>query len=559
MNRIARIAISVAAAALAFTAGLRGAAAVGNLNNHGGPTMQTARVFLIFWLPSGTSFDTTVMGGVGNFESLPAAFVNDLSATSYLNIITQYPGQCGTNQCVLANRTGAVSLGGSFVDTRAYPHAGTRADPLQDSDIQGEVTHAVSVNGWTAGTDAEFFVFTGAGIEECQGSNNCTFNKFCAYHGSFSSSGTTVLYGYLSDASFNSAGCSEGLATGVNGQLASDREVALMSHEFFETITDPVSGSSAWWDSADGNEIGDNCNQQPATVALNGHSYDVQQEWSNDTASCVSSFGPSVQLAITTGDDDLRGDSSATASLERADFSSIETVTVKAQGAASFDNNTGHIVVAGYSGGATELADLALTLTSHNGFIETDDNWNVNGLVVRLLTATGGAICEQDLSGNPLTRLTGSVPTATFATPSCSPAPPMATFDTIFFNVVTGGDDLRGDSSATATVNIAGQAPQVLTLKSQSDASWDNNSTHTRMFTLASAQQLSAFVNVTVTLTSHNGFIETDDNWNIQTINVTLSSSGGGGTACLFSGAGNPFVRLTGSGPSVTLNAGSGC
>jgi hypothetical protein len=552
-----RLGLGSVIAGLLVLAGAREAAAIGNLVNHGGPTMQSARVHFIFWLPPGTSFDPTVMGGVGNFESLPARFVNDLSGTAYFNTNTEYPGQCGASQCVVTNGPGVVSLGGSFVETRAYPHAGTRADPLQDSDIQNEITRAIAANGWTAGMDAEFFVLTAAGIEECSG-GPCTFDTYCAYHASFDSGGRKVIYGYLSDASFNVGGCSEGLATGTNGQLSSDREVALLTHEFFESITDPISGSSAWWNPSDGNEGGDNCNQIPSTVPLlNGNSYDVQRQWSNDTSSCIASFGPTVQLNIATGGDDLRGSSTATASLERTDLTSIRSVTLKGTRDPGFGGGSTHIVVAGYGGGATELANLGVTLTSHNGFIETDDNWNIDRLSLRLLAPSGALICQQDLAGDPLARLTGSVPTATFGTPSCSPPPPMATFDHMTFNIATGGDDLRGDSDVTARIAISGQPPQTVAIKAQSDPGFAGGSTKLLTFALASAQPLSAFGNVTLTLTSHNGFIETDDNWNIQTINVTLSGSSG--SACLFSGVGNPFSRLTGSGPSVTLTAGSGC
>jgi hypothetical protein len=525
-----------------------------NLDNHGGPTMQAARVHFIFWLPPGTTFDPTAADGTGNYQTLEERFVNDLSASAYLNVMTQYPGQCGTNQCVLDNRAGVVSLGGSFLDTRAYPHAGTVADPLQDADIQAEVTHAIAARGWTAGPDAIFFVLTGAGIEECSGSS-CTFNAFCAYHGAFNAG--NIIYSYLSDASFNSAGCGEGIATGVNGQLSSDREIALMSHEFFEAIDDPRSDLSAWWSSTDGNEGGDNCNQLPATVVLNGNSYNTQQQWSNDTSSCVSSFGPSVQFNISTGGDDLRGDSTATASLARLDASSIQTVALKAQSEPSWNGGTGHIVVAGYDGGNTELANLGVTLASHSNLIETDDNWNINGLTVKLLSSTGDAICEQDLAGNPLTRLTGSDPTATFSTPNCSPAPAAATFDHVTFNIVTGGDDLRGDSEGTAQIAFVGSPAQTFTLKAQSDPSWDNGSTHIRTFALSSPQPLSAIFNITITKIEHNGFTETDDNWNIQTVNITLS--GPGGQSCLFSAAGDPFVRLTGTGNFVVLTPASGC
>jgi hypothetical protein len=68
-----------------------------------------------------------------------------------------------------------------------------------------------------------------------------------------------------------------------------------MTHEFFEAITDP--NLNTWFDPKEGpnkgNEIGDNCNQQPATVILNivnGNNYVVQQQWDNSTSTCVSSM-----------------------------------------------------------------------------------------------------------------------------------------------------------------------------------------------------------------------------------------------------------------------------
>ena len=131
------------------------------------------------------------------------------------------------------------------------------------------------------------------------------------------------------------------------------------------------------------------------------------------------------------------------------------------------------------------------------------------------------------------------------------PTPANATFNQIIFNIGTGGDDLRGDSSATATVKIGGGS-QTFTLKAQSDAGWGNNSDHVKTFGIAgAAQPLSAFGNVTITLTSHNGFLETDDNWNIQ--NVTITLNGPEGSATLLTRSGNPFARLTGSSPSVTV------
>jgi hypothetical protein len=237
-------------------------AARANLDDHGGPVMQdTIHAFFIYWTPSGVALGNAIADGVGNFESLDQRFFTDVAGTGYMNVVVQYPGHCGGGRCVLSNDGGSIAFGGSWVDTQAYPThgspstAGTQANPLSDSDIQNEVTRAISQNHWTADANAVFFVVTGVfnsgansgnPVEECASDgSDCTFkgNAFCAYHDHFGS--TPTLYGYLSDASFMHGGCSEGLSSAVNGQLSSDREVALMSHEYIESVTDPQ--GNAWW------------------------------------------------------------------------------------------------------------------------------------------------------------------------------------------------------------------------------------------------------------------------------------------------------------------------
>lgn len=133
-----------------------------------------------------------------------------------------------------------------------------------------------------------------------------------------------------------------------------------------------------------------------------------------------------------------------------------------------------------------------------------------------------------------------------------TPVPrPNATYNQITFTLGTGGDDLRGDSSATAKVVLPG-GPQTFTLKAQSDPGWSNNSVNIRTFTIAGpAQPISAFGAITITLTSHNGIFQTDDNWNINTLSVAVS--GAGGSDGLFTANGDPLVRLTGSKPSATF------
>ena len=95
---------------------------------------------------------------------------------------------------------------------------------------------------------------------------------------------------------------------------------------------------------------------------------------------------------------------------------------------------------------------------------------------------------------------------------------------------------------------------QTFTLKAQSDPGWGNNTDHVKSFALSGPPQaFLVFGSITITLTSHNGFLQTDDNWNIQSALVTLNGSGG--SATLLSKSGNPLARLTGSSPSVTLHA----
>jgi hypothetical protein len=116
--------------------------------------------------------------------------------------------------------------------------------------------------------------------------------------------------------------------------------------------------------------------------------------------------------------------------------------------------------------------------------------------------------------------------------------------------------DLHMESSAGDSYFFVGgptTVTQTFTLKAQSDPGWGNNTDHVKSFTLSGPPQpFSAFGNITITLTSHNGF-QTDDNWNIQSVLVTLNGSGGSST--LLSKSGEPLARLTGSSPSVTLHA----
>lgn len=285
----------------ATTAGL----AQNDVEDQGGPVMQAPKVFLIFWLPPSFHFDSSGSTGDTTYQAIVQRFFSDVSAGSYLNIISQYPGICAPpNISTQKSCFGSVTVASVFLETRPYPHAGTFSDPLTDSDIRGEVANFIAQRNLTPGLDTEFFVFTGANVNECT-SFGCTSTDFCGYHGHFSLNSNTVTYAFMPNAA-SLSGCDESI-TGSPNQLSADREIIVASHEFAESISDPlVPDTIGWNDSITGSEVGDICvpwqsptglgalNSDGSNISLNGHPYVVQEEWSNDDAACVLAHTPAI-------------------------------------------------------------------------------------------------------------------------------------------------------------------------------------------------------------------------------------------------------------------------
>lgn len=383
-----------------------------------------------------------------------------------------------------------------------------------------------------------------------------------------------------------SIGCT-GISVAPNGQLASDNEIIPLSHETFESITDPLPFTNTAWGGAA--EIGDNCawdlgptQANGSNVQLNGASFVVQEIWSNASSACVLAFGPTIETNVTTGSDDLRGDSSATATFQTG--STSQTVTLKAQTDAGWPQGSSNVRVFDGSefvatSGSGNLGGVSVTLTSHNSGTETSDNWNVQSMDIKLLNYNGGLICEQSMSGNPLARLTGSAPTQSFPTPNCGPPPAPNSITEMRISIGTGNDDARSDTELWAT--LSGEPAMCLKPSNNAESdgvcnnggsatdqngnqSWSNWSTSTQQFPLKTPQLLAALSQLTIQLLEHNSGFETDDNWDIQSIQVFLIDTQGNSTQVLgLSNARDPnnsnncLARLTGSNGSVTftLNA----
>ena len=180
-----------------------------------------------------------------------------------------------------------------------------------------------------------------------------------------------------------------------------------------------------------------------------------------------------------------------------------------------------------------------------------DDNWNVQSVSVALSNKGHDETPIMSFSGDPLARLTGSVHSFSLPEEARGPA---GTFNSIQFFILTGGDDLRGDSSATATLLSANGAKlQVLTLKNQNQPGWGNNSRNLISLELKPPRPLFAIQHIQIDLQSHDKFGETADNWNVQDVNVMLGNDGVGNRE-LMGAVGEPLQRLTHSLPSLVID-----
>lgn len=287
-----------------------------SVHYHDGPVMRSDTVYLIFWLPSGFNFDST--GDNRTFESTIGQYFTDVNGSSFYGILTQYWDYTGFIQ-------NSVTLGGTWVDASPYQRCGasgsctavaaTQGDPLLDDDIQAEITKAEKRNpSWHAGATSEFFVFTGLGAEECFTSDSgadCTYkgteHGYCGYHADFMSQAvggaeTPTIYAYIPDNGNAADHCAvtDGSVVTPHNNAVLDYELSTISHEHFESVSDPIQtlgNSTGWYDDSTQNnqgEIGDKCdtefgnfNTDGSNITLNGHGYQIQEEWSNKDGGCT--------------------------------------------------------------------------------------------------------------------------------------------------------------------------------------------------------------------------------------------------------------------------------
>lgn len=271
-----------------------------NLAYNGGPVMQSTVTYTIFWSPAAHPITS-------DYEALINRFFTEVGGSSLYNIMTQYYDNASHIQ-------NSSAFGGTWVDTTPYPHAGDVVDPLKDEDIRASVLRGIAANGWTIAPNHLFLVYTAPGMTECFDTKSCTPGTlavdYCAYHSWFDRNGQTVLFAFVPYVETWGKNCRT-FDQSPNNNIAADATISMMSHELFESITDPeISPENVAWydfDCQDGTlcgEIADKCEYHYGTLAADGsnvtlgsHHYIVQQEWSNANftgtsySGCVLSYG----------------------------------------------------------------------------------------------------------------------------------------------------------------------------------------------------------------------------------------------------------------------------
>jgi len=221
---------------------------------------------------------------VGN----PANFLSDLGSSDFIHITDQYVGTKAENRYTVGQEAAAFGT---------LPHILSGANIVS---LVHLVAKAIGGNGYSH----IYHLYLAPGQDVCLGSGFCyspdnfTTFAFCAFHGfvTFRDIGHIL---FTVDPYQNVDGCRVAQPS-PNGPVV-DSLAAILSHEVFETITDP--DLNAWYNRTSldlfGAEIGDECQNATfnyASVEINGKSYEVQPEYANNLHGCAFSASPSQHI-----------------------------------------------------------------------------------------------------------------------------------------------------------------------------------------------------------------------------------------------------------------------
>ncbi|HEY0493639.1 MAG TPA: hypothetical protein VGD57_09245 [Candidatus Dormibacteraeota bacterium] len=232
-------------------AGARRKAPTAQLTYRGGPLLQKAEVFTVFW---GAAWNQAANKTLAKNLN---AFFDTILKSSLIAQLKEY--NVGSQSIGNGRRTGTTTV------TTPKP-----ARAVSDATIRHLLQQEITTNkAFPAPTpNTLYFVYLPPGTTVSMGGSRSCLN-FCGYHDNINGQ---IFYAVMPYAGCN--GCLGGLS-------ALDALTATSSHELCEAITDAIPGQG-WYDDQNG-EIGDICAWKFKKVGK----YNVQQEWSNKVGGCV--------------------------------------------------------------------------------------------------------------------------------------------------------------------------------------------------------------------------------------------------------------------------------
>jgi len=266
-----------------------------DLSYQGGVTVQRGQSHAIYVLNSVSGAGCNLANYAACWGN-PEDFLTHLGTSEFIHITDQYVGRHNGNRYT----NGA----NAFICCANLSNTGTSS--FTDLTMQFVLVLAISAYALPTGENDIYHIFLPPGTDECfsvpgmfpcySPDNPNTF-AYCGYHSSVTINGLGhVLYSV--EPYTNVPGCSVPPGT-PNGMLA-DSTANVLSHETFETITDPE--GDAWWNffnlGSFGDEIGDECSYQillniggfynPSVFSISGKKFAVQPEYSNGSHSCAT-------------------------------------------------------------------------------------------------------------------------------------------------------------------------------------------------------------------------------------------------------------------------------
>ena len=254
---------------------------------HGGSVIDTATQHALFVNPSKACPANSCWGD-------PIGFLTDLGYSRFIHVSDQYVNSDDSNR---------YPVGSNFIVPGYAPSAGAGM-PFTNLDLALAAYFIASQTGGFGDNNIyHLFLVPGQDVcydntfTQCYSPDNSKTFAFCAYHSHVVDSAGNVVV-YTVEPYQDVPGCKVAPNT-PNGQVE-DSTNNVLSHETFETITDPH--ADAWWNSRDngiyGEEIADECQFllftatdvffDPALVRLNHKLYAAQQEYSNLHHACVA-------------------------------------------------------------------------------------------------------------------------------------------------------------------------------------------------------------------------------------------------------------------------------